>query len=122
MSYAVPATREQRPNAQSEEVVSDEAEISDLLDALDDPDCRAVLEVTGAEPLSAQDIVERCEIPSSTAYRKIEKLVDLGLLRKGIRIRSSGKHASEYRRCIEGIELSIDEDGSELRVVGCELA
>mgnify|MGYP006288089959 FL=1 len=122
MSYAVPATREQRPSAQSEEVVSDEARISDLLDALDDPDCRAVLEVTGAEPLSAKDIVERCEIPSSTAYRKIEKLVDLGLLREGIRIRSSGKHASEYSRCIEGIELSIDEDGSELRVVGCELA
>ena len=122
MSYAVPATREQRPSAQSEEGVSDEARISDLLDALDDPDCRAVLEVTGAEPLSAKDIVERCEIPSSTAYRKIEKLVDLGLLREGIRIRSSGKHASEYSRCIEGIELSIDEDGSELRVVGCELA
>ena len=120
MSYAIPPAQEQRPTRQSGEVLRGEAEITDLLTALDDSDCRAVLEVTGDEPLSAKEIVERCDIPSSTAYRKIERLVDLGLLREGLRIRSSGKHASEYSCCIEGVELSIGEDGTELRVVGCE--
>jgi len=120
MSYAVSAAQKQRPAGDNAEVVRSESEITDLLAALDDPDCRSVLEVTGDEPLSAKDIVERCDIPSSTAYRKIERLVDLGLLEEGIRIRSSGKHASEYRRCIDGVELSIGDDGTELRVVGCE--
>lgn len=120
MSYAVSASKNRHPGADSEEVIRSENEITDLLAALDDPDCRSVLEVTGDEPLSAKDIVERCDIPSSTAYRKIERLVDLGLLEEGIRIRSSGKHASEYRRCVEGVELSIGDDGTEVRVVGCE--
>jgi len=120
MSYAVSASENHGPNADSQDVISSESEITDLLAALDDPDCRSVLEVTGDEPLSAKDIVERCEIPSSTAYRKIERLVELGLLEEGIRIRSSGKHASEYRRCIDGVELSIGDDGTEVRVVGCD--
>lgn len=118
MSYAIPATQDPQPNTDSEAVISAESEITDLLDVLDDPDCRAVLEVTGDEPLSAKEIVECCEIPSSTAYRKIEQLVEAGLLREGIRVRSSGKHASEYRRSVDQVALSIDDDGSKLRVVG----
>lgn len=117
MSYAIPASRNQHPNTPSEEVIDGESEITDLLDALDDADCRAVLEVTGEEPLSAKDIVDRCDIPSSTAYRKIDRLVEVGLLREGIRIRSSGKHASEYSRSIDHLELSIDDGGTEVRVV-----
>ncbi|WP_435116539.1 helix-turn-helix domain-containing protein [Halolamina sp. C58] len=118
MSYAVPSTQNRRPETTGEEVLHTESEITELLAVLDDPDCRAVLEVTGEQPLSAKDIVERCDIPSSTAYRKIDRLVEVGLLREGVRIRSSGKHASEYRRSVDHVELSIDDDGTEARVVG----
>lgn len=117
MSYAIPATQNQRPTTDSEAVLRTEGEITDLLTVLDDPDCRAVLEVTGDEPLSAKEIVECCEIPTSTAYRKIDRLVEVGLLRESLRLRSSGKHASEYRRSVEQIALSIDDDGTEVRVV-----
>ncbi|QKY18879.1 helix-turn-helix transcriptional regulator [Halolamina sp. CBA1230] len=120
MSYAITGSQSRRPNGDSAEVFSTEREITDLLGALDDPDCRAVLEVTGDQPLSAKEIVERCEIPSSTAYRKIDRLVEVGLLREGVRIRSSGKHASEYRRDVETVSLSIGDDGTEVRVVNCD--
>jgi len=117
MSYAIPSTAGHRPDSDSEEVFSTESEITELLTVLDDPDCRAVLEVTGEESLSAKEIGDRCEIPSSTAYRKIDRLVDVGLLQEGVRIRSSGKHTSEYRRRVEGVELSIGDDGTEVRIV-----
>ncbi|WP_079978608.1 winged helix-turn-helix domain-containing protein [Halolamina sediminis] len=117
MSYAVPPTQNRPPETAGEELLQAESEITDLLAVLDDPDCRAVLEVTGEQPLSATEIVERCDIPSSTAYRKIERLVDAGLLREGVRIRSSGKHASEYRRSVDHVELSIGDGGTEVRVV-----
>jgi len=80
MSYANPASKNRRPDSPSEAVLASESEITDLLTVLDDPDCRAVLEVTGEKPLSAGDIIERCDIPSSTAYRKIDRLIEAGLL------------------------------------------
>ncbi|GAB7095020.1 hypothetical protein JCM30237_21730 [Halolamina litorea] len=117
MSYAVPVTENRGQNASGEERVHGEGKITDLLDALDDPDCRAVLEATGERPLSAKEIVERCEIPTSTAYRKIERLVELDLLREGIRVRSTGNHAKEYSRRVEQVALSIDDGGTEVRIV-----
>ncbi|MFW5948948.1 MAG: helix-turn-helix domain-containing protein [Halolamina sp.] len=119
MSYAIPTVEPTRPDAQEEVIRADE-EITELLTVLDDPDCRGVLEVTGEKPLAAKEIVERCEIPASTAYRKIDRLVEVGLLRKGLRIRSSGKHASEYRRAVDNVGLSIDDDGTELVMVRSE--
>ena len=116
MSLSTLTATEQPP---TEETVRAEKRVSELLDALEDADCRSVLEATGEEPLSAAEIVERCEIPSSTAYRKIDRLVDVGLLSERLRVRASGKHASEYRCRVEHVDLSMGEDGVELRLVRC---
>ena len=115
MSYAIPATENRHPEALSEERLRGE-ELTDLLALLDDPDCRAVLEATGERPMSAKEIVEHCEIPSSTAYRKIDRLLEAGLLQEGIRLRSSGKHTSEYRRCLEHVALTIEDGETTARV------
>ncbi|MBP1987025.1 winged helix-turn-helix domain-containing protein [Halolamina salifodinae] len=117
MSQAVSTVENRSTDSPAEEVLHTESEISEMLAALDDPDCRSVLEATGEDSLSAKEIVERCEIPSSTAYRKIEQLIDVGLLREQIRVRSSGNHTREYRRSVDHVGLSLGDDGSELRVV-----
>jgi response regulator of citrate/malate metabolism len=117
MSQAISTPRNRRDDEPTDEVLSAESEISEMLTALDDPDCRSVLEATGQDSLSAKEIVERCEIPSSTAYRKIERLVDIGLLREQLRISSSGNHTREYHRNVEHVGLSLGDDGTELRVV-----
>lgn len=117
MSQAVSTVENRSTDSPAEEVLHAESEISEMLATLDDPDCRSVLEATGEDPLSAKEIVERCEIPSSTAYRKIEQLIDIGLLREQIRVRSSGNHTREYRRSVDHVGLSLGDDGSELRVV-----
>lgn len=92
-----------------------------VLDALEDPACRTILEATGEDARSAGELSEVCELPLSTVYRKLELLTDAGLLAESIRIRRSGKHTSEYRRAVDevhvtmgangGIELSLDATG-----------
>ncbi|MFB6220471.1 MAG: helix-turn-helix domain-containing protein [Halolamina sp.] len=116
MNPTTPAPVQRRSDSPAEETVRAEGEITELLAVLDDEDCRAVLKATGDEPLSAGELADVCDIPSSTVYRKVERLVDAGLLQEGVRIRASGKHTSEYSRCVERVALSIDDAGTELQV------
>lgn len=91
--------------------------IDEVLDLLDDADCRAILEATGGEALSAAEIQETCDIPRSTVYRKLEQLTGAGLLAERLRIRRSGKHTREYLRIVEDVVFSMDtDDGVALQI------
>ncbi|MEF8786582.1 MAG: helix-turn-helix domain-containing protein [Haloarculaceae archaeon] len=85
--------------------------VQPLLDALDDADCRAILDAASAEPLSAKEVSETCDLPLSTAYRKLELLTGAGLLEEQTRICQSGKHASEYTRLVKRVTISLDTNG-----------
>jgi DNA-binding transcriptional ArsR family regulator len=76
--------------------------------ALEDPDCRKLLEATDDEALTAQELTNRCDIPRSTTYRKVELLAEAGLLEERVRLRADGKHASEYQRTFDGLVVSMD--------------
>lgn len=92
-----------------------------VLAALDDPDCRALLEATTDEALTAQELVDRCDVPRSTTYRKVEQLTEAGLLEEGVRLRKDGKHASEYRCAFEDVTISLSgSDGVEVGVSQAE--
>lgn len=91
------------------------ADCETVLAALEDPDCRALLEATTDEALTAGELTERCDVPRSTTYRKLEQLTDAGLLEEGVRLSTDGKHASEYRRAVDDITISLGEsDGVTL--------
>ena len=91
-----------------------EQSIQDVLDALDDPDCRAILDATGDEALTAGELSEQCELALSTAYRKVDDLTDAGLLEERTRISKSGSHTSEYARLVEDVHLTLDDCGLSL--------
>ncbi len=82
-----------------------------LLDALDDRGCRAILDATSDEVLSANEVSETCDLPLSTTYRKLDLLTDSGLLEERTRIRQSGKHASEFYRAVEDVLVSLGTHG-----------
>lgn len=95
----------------------DSEAIQSALDALEDEACRAILTATRDESLTVKEIAERCDLPQSTAYRKINTLEEAGFLTESLRIRRSGSHASTYRCGIQDMTLSIETDGEiELRL------
>jgi len=96
--------------------------VQSVLDALDDEECRAILEATKRESLTAAEIADECDLPSSTAYRKIDLLADADLLTEELRIRRSGKHVSEYACAIDDVTLSVGDGGVELSVSRTEPA
>lgn len=85
--------------------------IQNVLDALDDADCRAILEATSEDALSANEVSDTCDLPLSTTYRKLELLTDAGLLEERTRICTTGKHSSEYVRTVEDVVVSLGASG-----------
>lgn len=91
---------------------------TDLLAALADEDCRTLLQAVDGEALSASELSEACDLPLSTTYRKVDTLTEAGLFEEQLRLSRSGKHTSEYVRCIDGIELSLSGDGIDIELSG----
>lgn len=95
------------PQRTDERTIESDSEISTLLDALQDADCRAILEATSDQALSASDLCEACEMASSTGYRKVDQLTEAGLLEESIRLDSGGAHTSEYRLAVSGLAIEF---------------
>ena len=83
-----------------EQSVGDPPDLQPLLDALDDADARAIVK-TIDDPATANEVSERCDIPLSTTYRKLDLLTDAGLLEEGTEIRSDGHHTTTYTVAFE---------------------
>lgn len=106
-----------RPRTENETTVESESEVQDLLTALSDEGCHAILGATSDEALSAKELMEACELPRSTTYRKLEILTSAGLLETEIRLRPGQKPVEEYHQRVEDVAISITESGTpELRV------
>ncbi|SEH12779.1 Helix-turn-helix domain-containing protein [Natronorubrum sediminis] len=101
-----------------ESALEDEIDAETVLEVLSDDACRAILEATGRESLTATELSEHCEIPASTAYRKVEQLTDAGLLESYVRINTSGKHATEYRTCFDDVQVSVGGGTIDIEVTG----
>jgi len=91
--------------------IAGESSVQSLLDVLDDTDCRAILDGTHEEALTAKEVSEDYDIPLSTTYRKLDLLTEAGLLEERTRIRRGGRHASEYIRQVDDITISLGPPG-----------
>ena len=83
-------------------------ELTTVLDALDDEDCRRIVGAL-SEPMTANEISEASGVPLSTTYRKLELLTDSSLLYEGVEVRSDGQHASRYAIDFEEVVIALDE-------------
>lgn len=113
-STAVP----QRPGTDTEtqDRFTDPEAVQTIVEGFDDPDCRAILAATREEWLTVGEIADRCDLAQSTAYRKVDLLVEAELLSQSACIRPSGTHVSTYGCDVADVTLSIDDEGVELRL------
>jgi DNA-binding transcriptional ArsR family regulator len=84
--------------------------LQDVLDALDDPACRTILRET-VEPMTANDLIEACDIPKSTLYRKLDLLSSASLVRERDTINPNGGRVTHYTQTFDDVTISMDENG-----------
>ncbi|WP_336037847.1 helix-turn-helix domain-containing protein [Halobacterium yunchengense] len=100
--------------------LTDSDDVQRVLDAVDDADCRAILEATRDDALTVNEVADACDLAQSTAYRKVDILDDAGLLEESLRIRQSGKHVAEYACGVDDVTLTVDGDGVRVTVEHAE--
>lgn len=99
-------------------MTGDDSDVQSVLDALADPDCRRLLAALD-DPLTAQEAAERCDLPQTSTYRKLEKLREADLVDEETEIRADGHHATRYVRDFSGVFVGFDgEESFEVDVLG----
>ena len=93
----------------------DEPDLQAVLDALDDPDCRAIVEQLD-DPMTASELAEYCDIPSSTMYRKLDLLSDASLIDEQSEIKTTGRHTTRYVRDFETVHITCAGDRDDRAV------
>ena len=87
----------------------DAPDLQSVLDALDDADCRTIIRHLD-EPMTATQVAEACDIPTSTTDRKLDLRSDASLLAEGTEVRPDGPHATRYEVDFEEVQIRLAED------------
>jgi DNA-binding IclR family transcriptional regulator len=86
-----------------------EPDLQAVLDALDDPNCRTIVqEIDGA--MTANEVSDATEIPLSTTYRKLDLLTEASILDERTEIRPDGHHTTKYVLAFDAVEIGLTED------------
>ena len=92
----------------------DDPDVEVVVEALHDEDCRVILEEL-EKPRTASELLDRCEIPRSTLYRKLDRLAEATLVREGTELRPDGSHANRYELDFEEV-IVTRTNGAKLEV------
>lgn len=96
-------------------IVVEEAAKQRILGALADEYSRKILTATIDDPMSALELSKRYEIPITTVYRRIEELVEAGLLAAVKSGRTTdGKWYDLYRSLLRRIDVGFEK--GEVRI------
>lgn len=87
----------------------DSPTVQGIFEALDDSDCRTILKET-AEPMTAKELSETCEIPKSTVYRKLDLLSSASLVRERIKVNPNGGRTTRYQRDFNDIMVTMEDN------------
>lgn len=82
--------------------------LQDILAALDDSDCRTILCETG-DPMTANELINACDIAQSTLYRKLDLLSQASLVREWDEINPEGGRITRYERDFDDVKILIDD-------------
>lgn len=103
------ATRTGTDMVQGPSKNDDDPPVSAVLQSLEDSKSRAILTALH-KPKSATELCDDCDLPSSTVYRKLERLRDAALVKEYTEVRRDGPNAALYERDFTDISISIDDD------------
>lgn len=98
------------------QTISDPKINSIILQSFGDPDKKKILEVTSSSPKIISDILEECNIPQTSGYRKINSLIDDGMLFPAEKIIKDNKKINKYVSVFSNVKIDIKENNVIIEV------
>jgi|AntDeeMetagen285_2_1112576.scaffolds.fasta_scaffold01887_5 DNA-binding transcriptional ArsR family regulator len=87
-----------------------------ILDILGDPLCRRVLVISSKSPVSAATLADRLDVSPPTVYRRINSLVDHGLVQEYRRMDGDGNHYRTFEAALDRVEVAVTQRGYEVNI------
>jgi len=98
-------------------VLDDQRLAKIFLESFADDDKRNILEASMDEPLTISDILSTCKIPQTSGYRKINYLIENGLLMvDGFTTTLDGKKIQKYQTIFNNIKMDIERKNIVVKV------
>lgn len=88
----------------------------EIFATLDDEYARDILVATKTARLSANELSEECNMSRPTVSRRVNRLLEQGLLEEYTHVDPGGRHYSEYEACLEGIDVRLRAEGFSVQV------
>jgi DNA-binding IclR family transcriptional regulator len=91
--------------------VSEKRDPDAMFAALCSDDAREILVAAHAEPRSAEEFAEHCDVSLPTVYRRVNTLVEQDLLRENVQIDPDGNHYTLYVSNLDSLEFVLEAAG-----------
>jgi hypothetical protein len=89
-----------------------------IFESLGDEDKKNILNTVLDEPRIISEILVTAKIPQTSGYRKVNALIDNGLLIvQGYVTTFDGKKVTKYRSIFENIEINIEKNGIHIKIL-----
>ena len=88
-----------------------------FLESFADEDKKAIIGIVLDESLIIADILEHCKVPQTSGYRKINQLIDNGLLiSNGYEVTTDGKKIKKYGTVFDNIKMDIEKNTIVIKI------
>lgn len=87
-----------------------------VLNAFGDPHCRNILVASIDSPISAATLADHLDISPPTVYKRLNQLLELGLLREYQRVGDDGTHFRVFEASLQRVEIEVDNAGYTVEV------
>lgn len=88
----------------------------EVLSLLDDAYARAILVELTTEPMSVSELCTTCEISDPTAYRRLDRLQEAGLVTDRQELDPDGHHYKCYIATVEDVTVTFDDGSYDVTV------
>ncbi|KTG07814.1 hypothetical protein AUR64_01940 [Haloprofundus marisrubri] len=85
-----------------------------LLDVLGDECSRAILAAAGRESMTAKELTNSCDVSPATVYRRINTLLDHGLLEESIEFGANSGRQKVYKTTFSHVDIDLSDDGFDV--------
>lgn len=98
-------------------IIEEREVVRKITECVGDKDMMLIMNHVRRTPRLISEILESCKVPRTSVYRKINKLVDSGLLIiSGYDLGSDGRRMFRYTTSFDGIAVFIEGGKSKIRI------
>lgn len=88
----------------------------EILDTIGDEMARRVLIALSKNPQSAKGLAKTCDMSLPTVYRRVDELMDHGLITEETAVADDGNHFKKYFCNFDGTLISLTDDRFDVEI------